>query len=205
MARLLIYGAGGLGREVWAMSAPDFDEVVFCDDSRTEPVMGCPIIATSDIRDDDEISIAVSDPAARRRIAERLTGHLFASLRARSAEIAPDVEIGEGAFFCHFSHAAVSARIGRHLLCHIHAYVGHENVVGDFVTLAPRASLNGNVTVGDGAFIGAGAVIRQGLTIGEGAVIGMGAVVTKDVAPFTTVVGTPARSMRLNPERQAAH
>ena len=45
------------------------------------------------------------------------------------------------------------------------------------------------------ASIGSGATILGGLTIGENAVVGAGAVVTKDVAPYTVVVGNPAREM----------
>jgi UDP-2-acetamido-3-amino-2,3-dideoxy-glucuronate N-acetyltransferase len=44
-----------------------------------------------------------------------------------------------------------------------------------------------------GASIGANATIVCGNTIGEYAFIGAGAVVTKDVAPFALMVGTPAR------------
>ena len=70
--------------------------------------------------------------------------------------------------------------------------------MGDFVTLAPGVMLNGNVRVEDHAYIGTGAIIKQGtpqnpLVIGKGAVVGMGAVVTKDVEPYTTVIGNPAR------------
>ena len=62
----------------------------------------------------------------------------------------------------------------------------------------PR-SRNTNATllptlVKKGASIGANATILPGLTIGEGAMVGAGAVVTRDVAPFTTVFGNPARS-----------
>ena len=42
------------------------------------------------------------------------------------------------------------------------------------------------------ASIGANATIVCGVTIGEYALIGSGAVVTKDVPPFTLVVGNPA-------------
>ncbi len=47
-----------------------------------------------------------------------------------------------------------------------------------------------------GATIGANATIICGVTIGEYAFIGAGAVVTKDVLPFTLVVGNPARVVR---------
>ena len=45
------------------------------------------------------------------------------------------------------------------------------------------------------ASIGANATIICGVTIGEYAMIGSGAVVTKDVSPFTLVVGNPARAV----------
>jgi UDP-2-acetamido-3-amino-2,3-dideoxy-glucuronate N-acetyltransferase len=43
-----------------------------------------------------------------------------------------------------------------------------------------------------GCSIGAGAVILPGIEIGHHAMVGAGAVVTKDVPPFTLVVGNPA-------------
>ena len=82
----------------------------------------------------------------------------------------------------------------------MHCYIAHDCIVGDFVTLAPNVTCNGNVTLEDHAYIGAGALLKQGkpgspLVIGKGAVIGMGAVVTKNVPPGVTVVGNPAKLM----------
>ncbi|BAM04031.1 acyltransferase [Phycisphaera mikurensis] len=48
-------------------------------------------------------------------------------------------------------------------------------------------------TVGEGATTGAGVTIGPGLAIGRYAMIGMAAVVTRDVADFHLVVGSPAR------------
>ncbi|GHV90876.1 N-acetyltransferase [Spirochaetia bacterium] len=46
-----------------------------------------------------------------------------------------------------------------------------------------------------GSSIGANATIVCGITIGEYAMIGAGSVVVKDVAPYTLVVGNPARQI----------
>lgn len=46
--------------------------------------------------------------------------------------------------------------------------------------------------VRSGASIGAGAVIRCGIELGSFSMIGAGAIVTKDVPPFTLVLGLPA-------------
>jgi phosphonate metabolism protein (transferase hexapeptide repeat family) len=52
------------------------------------------------------------------------------------------------------------------------------------------------VTIGHDVWIGHGVVILPGRSIGTGAVVGAGAIVTKDVAPYTIVVGNPARVVR---------
>jgi acetyltransferase-like isoleucine patch superfamily enzyme len=52
------------------------------------------------------------------------------------------------------------------------------------------------MVIGRGASIGSGATILPGVNIGEGAMVGAGAVVTKDVPPYTVVVGNPARIIR---------
>ena len=52
------------------------------------------------------------------------------------------------------------------------------------------------VVVGHDVWIGHGATITAGVSVGNGAVIGAGAVVTHDVAPYTIVVGVPARPLK---------
>lgn len=49
------------------------------------------------------------------------------------------------------------------------------------------------VVIEKNVYLGANVTILPGVRIGEGAIVGAGAVVTKDVAPFTKVVGIPAK------------
>jgi UDP-2-acetamido-3-amino-2,3-dideoxy-glucuronate N-acetyltransferase len=62
----------------------------------------------------------------------------------------------------------------------------------------PRSAINrknqyGSTSVERGASIGANATIVCGIKIGKYSFVGAGAVVTKDVKPFSLVMGNPAR------------
>ncbi|MFP4084274.1 MAG: acetyltransferase [Desulfonatronovibrio sp.] len=52
------------------------------------------------------------------------------------------------------------------------------------------------VFIGHDTWIGHGAVIMPGVSIGNGAVVGSSSVVTRDVAPYAVVAGSPARVLR---------
>ncbi|MDR2347144.1 MAG: CatB-related O-acetyltransferase [Bifidobacteriaceae bacterium] len=56
--------------------------------------------------------------------------------------------------------------------------------------------LKGDTVVGNDVWIGQGATILAGAQIADGAVIGSRAVVGGDVAPYTIMVGNPARPIR---------
>jgi acetyltransferase-like isoleucine patch superfamily enzyme len=54
------------------------------------------------------------------------------------------------------------------------------------------------LTIGRGSYIGANATILAGCDIGAAAIVGAGALVTKPVPPGATVIGVPARELRIN-------
>lgn len=55
---------------------------------------------------------------------------------------------------------------------------------------------NRKILIGHDTWIGHGAIIMPEVKIGNGAVIGSGAIVTKDVEPYTIVVGAPGRPIK---------
>lgn len=73
-------------------------------------------------------------------------------------------------------------------------YEGRDSVKAKFST-HERPPIE-RTQVGHDVWIGEGVIIRQGVTIGNGAVVGMGSVVTRDVADYAVVAGSPARILR---------
>lgn len=209
MITYAFYSAGGYARETLAgfiaatASGPDDFEVVFIDDDPQQgEIHGCRVLTYDEALEikNLRINVAFADPALRRRKVERCEqdGLRFFSSIAPTVIIGKGVEIGEGAIFSHYSMVTADAKIGRHFHCNIYSYVAHDCIVGDYVTFAPRVSLNGRIKVEDRVYIGSDATFLPGkpdkfLTIGEGAVVGAGAVVTKDVEPGAVVVGNPGK------------
>lgn len=57
-------------------------------------------------------------------------------------------------------------------------------------------SSKGDVVIGNDVWIGYGAVILSGVTIGDGSVIGAYTVVSKNVEPYSIVVGNPMKEVK---------
>jgi acetyltransferase-like isoleucine patch superfamily enzyme len=68
-----------------------------------------------------------------------------------------------------------------------------KRICGPMVPIAQRGLRAGQVTIENEASIGANSVIMPGVTIGEGAVVAANSVVSKDVKPWTIVMGIPPR------------
>ncbi len=54
----------------------------------------------------------------------------------------------------------------------------------------------GDITIGNDVYLGQECFILAGVTVGDGAVVGARAVVTKDVVPYSVVVGNPAQHIK---------
>jgi sugar O-acyltransferase (sialic acid O-acetyltransferase NeuD family) len=153
--------------------------------------------------DERYFNVAIADSKARQQIASACIAQGAKPMSIQSpVSVSYDGNlIGDGAILCANTMVTSNARIGRFFQCNIYSYVAHDCGIGDFVTFSPSVHCNGNVHIRDHAYVGTGAAIKQGspskpIVIGEGAILGMGALVTRDVAPFTTVVGSPAKLLQ---------
>lgn len=195
-----IFGAGGCGRTLMPIARANFasDTIVFVDDDPTEKIINghsCVDRETFLRSDPDGVVLAIADGTTRAKILAELNLPVL-SVSAETAILMDDVQIGPGACISPLTIFTCNIKIGTCFHANIYSYIEHDCTVGDFVTLAPGAKINGNVTLGDFAYIGAGATVKQGVTIGSNAVIGMGAVVTKNVPDGCTVVGNPASPIK---------
>jgi sugar O-acyltransferase (sialic acid O-acetyltransferase NeuD family) len=211
-----LLGAGGFGREVMPLirnhissmsqfCPSDVFQVCFVEKNPTRnSVNNCLVISEDDfikVKCHQKLfNVAIAESKLRASIANEFIskGLEPLSIYSQNSIIYDCNEVAEGVIMCANTMITSNVKIGKFFHANIYSYIGHDCVIGDYVTFAPDVHCNGNVHIGDYAYIGAGAVIKQGstskpLTIGEGAIIGMGAVVTKDVPPFVTVVGNPAR------------
>jgi UDP-N-acetylglucosamine acyltransferase len=118
------------------------------------------------------------------------------------AQVGTGVRIGSRNVFreyttVHQGHYAVTL-VGDDCYLMNKVYIGHDNDIGDGVTMASSATLGGHIHVGPGANLGMGVIVHQRRVVGPGAMVGMGAVVTRDVPPYAKAYGSPARVRAVN-------
>src|SRR5699024_4327723 len=78
------------------------------------------------------------------------------------------------------------------------AYLAHDVIVGDNVTVSAGVSVGGHCVIGDRVNLGMNVSVHQRRIIAVGAMVGMGTPVTADIPPYAKVYGTPARVQGVN-------
>lgn len=168
-----------------------------------------------------EGEIAASMRRAVWRVLARRFGHGVRIGRGAIAAHLETFEIGDGVFIG--EQAFIQGRVGGRCVIGDHAWIGPQSyldardlVIEAYVGWGPGARALGSqhtgrppdvpiiqtdlvikpTRIGEWADIGVNAVILPGVTVGRGAIVGAGAVVTRDVDPFSIVVGVPAKFLR---------
>lgn len=215
IAELVVIGAGGHGREVYAYVRDLVGAGV--------PIRFAGFVDEKKPPTDDEPRVlgdfgtlrvwceargergawyitAVGDNRLRARFVEQvevlgLSGLRPWTLQHPAAHVGHDVILGDGTCIAPGAIVTTRVRLGRHCIVNVRASVSHDAEIADFVNVNPGVVVCGGVRIGEGCYVGAGATVIQDVSVGAWSVIGAGAVVVRDVPPGVTVVGVPARVM----------
>jgi sugar O-acyltransferase (sialic acid O-acetyltransferase NeuD family) len=212
---LVIAGVGGMAREAHQIVVDINDEdrswnlLGFLDDDPARvgtsvhelPVLGGREWLMS--RSNLAVVVAIGKSPARRLFDQEVAANAeieIATLIHPSADVGARVEIGAGSIICQGVVITTDARVGRCVIANVSSTLAHDDVVADYVTVAPGAHIAGAVHLDEGADLGIGCTVNQGLTVGRWSIVGAGAAVVQDVPPNSTVVGVPAREIKQRPD-----
>ncbi len=210
---LVIYGAGGFGREVAQLvedincAGGKWQLLGFIDDDRSlhgSLIGELPVLGNENylcgLAKPPAVALGVGFPRAKREIVQKLTrrcpGIEFPSLVHPSAIIGRRVRIGTGTLITANCVITVDVEIGNFVLLNLSSTVGHDAVIGDFSSCYVNVNLAGFSKLEDGVEMGTGSIVIPGKKVGSGSVIGAGAVVVNDVPEDVVAVGVPARVVK---------
>lgn len=113
------------------------------------------------------------------------------------------INIGEHVLIddCCFISSQNSIFIGNNVLIAAYSFITDFNHSFESreIPIRTQGYVRKAVYIEDDVWIGAHSIILPGVKIGKGAVVGAGSVVTKSVAPYTIVAGSPAKVIHKRP------
>ena len=117
------------------------------------------------------------------------------------------LEIGDGNTireFCTFNTGTAQdlgvTRVGSDNWVMAYVHIAHDCIVGDHTVLANNTTLAGHVELGDHVILGGLTAVHQFCKIGAHVITGGGTIVYKDIPPYVTAAGQPAKPHGLNSE-----
>ena len=204
---LLIYGAGGLGKEIlsWARMLEEFELVGFMDDGirKDTVIKGLKVLGGLDVLNSFtapvNLVLAIGDPSSKSILIKMIdAGRVYYPVLKHPSVIFQEeatIKIGEGSIITAGCILTTDIRMGSHVLINLNTTIGHDVEIGSCSSIMTGVNVAGGVRIGEGVLVGSESNILNQVKIGDFSKVGMGSVVIRDVEVDTTVVGVPARKV----------
>lgn len=208
--KLIVVGAGGYFKSFLDSIHPtQFDIIGLIDDRYPEMQKWFGYDILGAVEDIESIVkktgvknffVTIGEPSKRREVYQNLARYdlNIPTIIDKTANVSRTAVIGKGTFIGKMAMINNDVAIGEYCIVNSGSIIEHGSRIGNNCNISPGAIINGQVTVGNNTAIGAGSVIIQTLNIGTGCVIGAGSVVIRDIESDVTVVGNPARVIKIN-------
>ncbi len=210
MKKVVVIGAGGLGRETieifklqneirksWEILGFIVEKEYLCSKS----INNYPILGDLDWFDENKevgCVIAIGDTKSRKRIADFLEekGILFYNAIHPLAILSDFVHIGKDVIIGAGSYISVNAVIKNHIVINCHSNIGHDAILENYCSIMTNVTISGKNHIEEGVYVGSGATLIEQITIGKWTTVGAGATVMINIPNDVTVFGMPAKMMK---------
>lgn len=211
MKNLIIVGARGWGREVYAsvMTTKEYIEgevsVKGFLDSKLDafeglnghypPILGA--VEDYEIQDNDIFFVALGDSKWRKYYAEIIEskGGVFHTIICPDCIINSTAKIGEGSFISSWCFISDNVTIGKHVLIHNFCAVGHDAKVMNYCSLLSGAFMGGYSEIGECSQMSPKSMILPHKKVGNNVLVGAASVVMRNIKDNISVHGNPAKQI----------
>lgn len=144
--------------------------------------------------------IAVGDNWTRNIVSQKVIDIVptieFITAIHPNSTIGKNVIIGKGTAILAGVIVDSDSEIGEFCILNTKSSLGHDGIMKNYSSLAPNATLGGNVTIGNCSAISLGANIIQDITIGNHTIIGAGSLVIRNVPDYSLSYGIPSKIIK---------
>mgnify|MGYP006081166787 CR=1 FL=1 len=204
--RIVIVGAGGMGREIfnWLQACESEITVIGFIDDNLHALDGfnyeSGVISRIEgyiPNEDVHHVLAIMNPLSKKNIVSylKIAGSKFYRFIHPTAIIGTNVQLGEGTVITPGCILTCDIRVGDFVFLNTQTTLGHDVRVGDFTSINGKVEISGYVEIGNEVIIGSRVVVLPKKRIASKAVIGAGSVVAGNINKPITVFGNPARRL----------